>query len=341
MTLNTKQLATVRRFASANGWEWPVLAGLVDQESGGHFYWDVHGEKVLALNIEGHYFYRHLSKLAPDKLKEAVASGLAAKKRGVIKVPNSYAARYAMFLRMTALHREAAFRSISSGVGQIMGENYAAMGFPSAESLYDFGLASEANQIDLMVRFIHTKPALVKAVHEDDVTGIAYYYNGPAYKVNHYDTELDRLILKYNHHDTEVVVPDYKQDAKTILDLGYDSVAAFQTEHGLKADGKIGKLTHKAVLAAQKERKKQTVHKPATNAAVVTGTIAAGAGTVTVVADGANNVGDVLGKVEPVLSAVQQVGAYGPKIVLVLIAVLIVGGISYAVVRALKSRATA
>lgn len=129
MSLNKQQQGWARSVAAEAGYDYAVIAALIDKESDGKFYWNVGGKNLPALNIEGHYFYKYLTLYAPEKLKQAVADGLAAKKARGIKVPSSYAGRYEFFERMKAVHREAAYMSVSAGVGQIMGDNYKNMCF--------------------------------------------------------------------------------------------------------------------------------------------------------------------------------------------------------------------
>jgi hypothetical protein len=329
MSLTLGQQQHIRLVASNEGYAYPVLAAIIDKESNGRFYWKVNGRDELALNIEGHYFYRNLAKLAPEKLKETVAAGLAAKKARVVEVPNSYAGRYAMFGRMKAIHREAAYRSVSSGVGQIMGEGAGAMGFKSAEALFEYGKASWQNQIDLIVRFIKTKPKLVAGVLEEDCDQIGYYYNGPAYKTNNYANDLRDLIDKYDTDGVVYVEPvaASARDVARIKALGWHSVEAFQSARGLNADGVIGNLTRDELAKAEAERKPKvpTVAKVAGGAAV---TVAGGA---VVAAEDPTAAGDLLTAAEPVIGIVQNFAQYGWKVAAAVAVVVIIGGIAYAI----------
>lgn len=333
MSLNRTQVQWVKAAASASGYSYAVLAALVDKESDGKFGWDVNGKKLPALNIEGHRFYKYLALLAPGKLKQAVAEGLAAKKRGVVKVPGSYAGRYAMLDRMVAIHKDAAYKSCSYGVGQIMGENAEAMGFASAEHLYANACYSGENQIKQMILFIATKPALVTAMHAEDVKNIAYFYNGPAYKDNQYDIKLAALIEFYEKGEGYPAVP---LDGD-ILALGYESVEQFQRENGLKPDGIVGQITRDKVAEVQAERKKKQTKPAVVAATVAAGTVTVG-GTATVAVDGANSVSDVIEKVKPIVATAQQVAAISPKLVIVVVAALIVGVVAYVVIQKLRKR---
>jgi len=334
MSLNRTQRQWVKSAADASGYSFAVLAALVDKESDGKFGWDVNGKKLPALNIEGHRFYKYLALMAPDKLKLAVEQGLAAKKRGVVKVPGSYAGRYAMLDRMVAIHKEAAYMSCSYGVGQIMGENAQAMGFASAEHLYANACYSGENQIKQMILFIATKPALVTAMHAEDVTNIAYFYNGSAYKTNQYDTKLAALIDFYEGKSEEVPADNTATD---ILALGYESVKHFQREHGLNPDGIVGQITRDKVAEVKAARKKKQAKPAVTAATVAAGTVTVG-GTTAVAVDGATSVTDVIDKAKPVIETVQSVGAVSPKLVVVLVAALIVGVIAFVVIQKLRKR---
>jgi len=97
------------------------------------------------------------------------------------------------WIRLTGaakLNRDAAFKSASWGLGQIMGENYKAAGYTSAENMaVDFG-KSEVNQLKGMMKFIQSNPKMFAALKAKDWATFARLYNGPGYAVNKYDFKL-------------------------------------------------------------------------------------------------------------------------------------------------------
>ena len=52
------------------------------------------------------------------------------------------------------INDEAAFRSISVGLGQVLGENYKAAGCESARQMFEQAAVSEANQLRHVIGFI-------------------------------------------------------------------------------------------------------------------------------------------------------------------------------------------
>ncbi len=97
--------------------------------------------------------------------------------------------QYDRLLRAAALDRDAALRSASWGLGQIMGENFSVAGFASVEDMVAAMCQSEDQQLRAFV-------ACLKANHLDaplrdrDWSAFARRYNGPTFATNQYDTKL-------------------------------------------------------------------------------------------------------------------------------------------------------
>ncbi len=84
-----------------------------------------------------------------------------------------------------AIDREAAYRAISMGVGQVMGDNYAMIGFSSAEEMYNEMSAFYENQIEATICYIK-KLGLDQGTVKELIKG----YNGPA--------NVDEYLEKYD-----------------------------------------------------------------------------------------------------------------------------------------------
>jgi len=100
---------------------------------------------------------------------------------------------------------EAAMKATSIGNMQVMGFHYKSLGFKTVGEMWDFAKESEANQLELGLRFIKQYPKLYKAVLELDYYHIAYYYNGAGFmelakreRSVPYDK---RLEVAYNKYD--------------------------------------------------------------------------------------------------------------------------------------------
>ncbi len=147
---------------------------------------DEHRPKAL---FEPHIFHRNLQG---DKRDRAVASGLAYPRWGAKPYPHDSYGRIAAAM---AIDEEAALRSTSWGLPQILGENHAAAGYPSATAMVTaFVAGGEDEHLAAMAHFIVASPHMRAALVAKDWPSFARLYNGPATKG--YDT---RLAEAYAH----------------------------------------------------------------------------------------------------------------------------------------------
>jgi hypothetical protein len=248
----------IRDAAKRSGIEEAALLALIETESAGEVAWDVNGKKLPAIRFEGHYFY---ARLSGDKLKLAIAQGLAAKKAGTIANPRSYAARYALLEKARAIDSNAADESTSWGLGQVMGANWKDLGYNSVSELVKAAQTGEG-QVDMMVRFIKAND-LLGPLKARDWASVARTYNGPAYTKNKYDTKMAQAYARYSA-GAKVDLAPVKQmqamlnivgDYKLTLDgvLGDNTSVAlrdFQLKNGLVVDGKYGPITKETLEKA-------------------------------------------------------------------------------------------
>ncbi len=106
------------------------------------------------------------------------------------------AAEYARLERAVALDRRAALRSTSWGLGQVMGFNAVAAGYPDVDAMVAAMCASETNQLLAMAGEI-LGSRLDAALRARDWAKFAAGYNGPAYRDNAYDTRLAAAHAKF------------------------------------------------------------------------------------------------------------------------------------------------
>lgn len=86
---------------------------------------------------------------------------------------------------------ELRIRSMSIGLGQIMGFNHKQVGAPSARAM----LTSPADeQVLFVARFLAPKASIVAKENptEDDFRAVARFYNGPAYERHRYHEKLEK-----------------------------------------------------------------------------------------------------------------------------------------------------
>ena len=91
---------------------------------------------------------------------------------------NGQTGEYTVFEFAKTLNSTAAYKSISMGMGQIMGGNYATCGFSSPKAMYDKFASGETEQIKGMVNFIVNTSNLYTACKNLDWDNMARYYNG-------------------------------------------------------------------------------------------------------------------------------------------------------------------
>lgn len=165
------------------------LHAFMDVEtSGGGF--DPQGRpKIL---FEPHVFYRNLRGAKRD---EAVRAGLAYPKWGE-KPYGKQSEQYPKLERARAIDETAALRACSWGLGQILGENHAMVGYESPQAMVLAFMDDEENHLEAIVQF------LIKSGIDDDLrahnwTTVARVYNGPGYAKNAYHTRMEAAFKKW------------------------------------------------------------------------------------------------------------------------------------------------
>lgn len=181
--------------AAAEAYDVPVawVAALIDKESNGIVLNDVDGEKRPTVRFEGHYFD---ARLIGDARDTARAAGLAAPKAGKIKNPKSQADRWCKLIApAAAIDADAAYESVSWGVGQVMGAHWKKLGFASVGDLVKAAMSGLAGQVDLMMRYLKAFE-LLDELRRGDALGLARGYNGPA-NARAYAADLEKRAKTY------------------------------------------------------------------------------------------------------------------------------------------------
>jgi hypothetical protein len=80
-----------------------------------------------------------------------------------------------------AKNANAAMESTSIGLMQVMGFHYSLLGFKTVGAMWDFAKESEANQLELGLKFIKSNPKMYNGLKSNDFKTFAYYYNGSQY----------------------------------------------------------------------------------------------------------------------------------------------------------------
>lgn len=154
----------------------------------------------------------------------------------------SGAPQYDRLMRAIAFDRDAALRSASWGLGQVMGFNAQAAGFADAETMVVEMMESENAQLLAMAHFIKGNPKAVAALRNHDWAGFARIYNGPNFAINKYDVKLAAAFQGFQ--------------AGTFPDLNVRTAQAYLTYLGFApgaVDGLMGRLTRSALNEFQEQ----------------------------------------------------------------------------------------
>jgi len=151
-------------------------------------------EKNLLILFEGHIFWRELEEIALDPSSMVGGNEDIIYKRPDYKYYNR--PQYPRLEKAKAIDEEAALKSASYGMFQIMGFNHKAAGFEDVESMIATLGESEDAQLEAFLTFIKNTKGAYEALQAKDWSKFARIYNGSAYKKNQYDTKLEK---QYNH----------------------------------------------------------------------------------------------------------------------------------------------
>ncbi|MBO0749449.1 MAG: DUF3380 domain-containing protein [Porphyrobacter sp.] len=220
------------------GCEVAAVRAVIDVESGGGFLPDGR-PKIL---FERHYFSR-LTKGRFDASHPDISNGAW----GGYGAGGAH--QYDRLAEAIKCDRDAALRSASWGMFQIMGDNYRAAGFADVESYVKAMVSGEPAQLDAFVSFVK-KTGLDDELARRDWAGFARGYNGPAYRDNRYD---EKLAAAYTFHSRGAARTETPRPTLRIGDSG-QAVIDLQGFLGIKPDGDFGPKTKTAVVAFQKSK---------------------------------------------------------------------------------------
>ena len=142
--------------------------------------------------FEPHVLYRNLSG---EKRTRAVSLGIAY----ATWKPGAYPTdSYPRLAQALAIDEAAALKACSWGLGQVLGENFAAAGYASPQAMVlAFCAGGEAEQLAAMIRFI-TANRLDDELRRHDWAGFAKGYNGAGYARHGYHTKLAAAFAKWS-----------------------------------------------------------------------------------------------------------------------------------------------
>lgn len=145
---------------------------------------------------------------------------------------------------------DAALKSTSWGLFQIMGFNYELAGYDDVRGYVNAIAASEGAQLAAFVSFVQAQPAMVDHLREKRWADFARRYNGPGYQQNQYDIKLAAEFTRARHQMTEAEIGES-------LALERGDTAALQSAlnvavgANLVTDGWMGSRTRSALILFQ------------------------------------------------------------------------------------------
>lgn len=165
-----------------------ALKAVIDVEAAGNGF-DNQGRPTIL--FEPHVFWDQLGKIHYYTKRAELAKkhkGLLSQKwdKSLYRIGGSSHDK----LKVAAeLNWEAAHKSASWGLGQIMGFNAQKIGYATLKDFIDDMYESEAKQLKAMGMFLKAN-SLISKLQRHDWAGFARGYNGSAYAKNQYDVKL-------------------------------------------------------------------------------------------------------------------------------------------------------
>lgn len=141
--------------------------------------------------FEPHIFWKQLGPGA--RRDKAAAAGLAYPRWKPGAYPKD---SYPRLLKAMQIDEEAALRSASWGLGQIMGFNCKLAGYPTAKAMVAAFIDDEADHLAGMIRFIKAT-GLDDELRRHDWKGFARAYNGAGFAKNGYDRKLAAAFARW------------------------------------------------------------------------------------------------------------------------------------------------
>ncbi|SHL15160.1 Protein of unknown function [Chitinophaga jiangningensis] len=182
--------------AAALGCEVAVIKAVARVESAGAGF-DNNGK--LKILFEPHIFWQQLlaKNINPQRYATVYKDVLYPQYR---TDHGAYDVQWNKLNRARQIHEEAALKSASYGMFQIMGFNHAAAGYDTVADMVVSFNAGEQAQLEGFVRFICHQQLQV-ALQQKDFAAFAQKYNGAAYALNAYDKKMATYYLQFKHND--------------------------------------------------------------------------------------------------------------------------------------------
>jgi hypothetical protein len=192
----------IKELADKNGVELAAIKAVIQVETGGKAFIADGRPKIL---FEGHIFWNQLKLVNINPEQYAASHPDIIYTNWTKKYYLGGAAEYTRLDKAKLIHEEAALKSASWGLFQIMGFNYALAGFKDkgVKAFVDSQYEAEYHHLEAFFAFIKHKDkkntSILDFLQKKDWAGFAQRYNGPRYKENQYDTKLQAAYLRFSN----------------------------------------------------------------------------------------------------------------------------------------------
>lgn len=100
------------------------------------------------------------------------------------------------------INQEAALKSCSWGLFQIMGENFRQAGYKDVYEMVNAMISGAPAHLKAFINFVRNSESMRNALKNKEWDVFARYYNGPGYKENSYDIKLASAYKTYAKEST-------------------------------------------------------------------------------------------------------------------------------------------
>ena len=192
---NDKKLTEKNIMDAANeaGIEPATMMAVIKVESGGSGFLNDGRPKIL---FEGHKFYKHLKLAGEDVEKLAQEHPTIVYRKWTKAHYIGGAGEHDRLDKAVKIHPEAAQKSASWGLFQILGEHYETLKYGTVDKFVQAQYESETKHLEAFIRFITTFN-MIQALKDKDWRGFARRYNGPGYERNNYHVKLEMAYAKF------------------------------------------------------------------------------------------------------------------------------------------------
>jgi len=179
----------------------------------------------LKILFEGHIFWKELMNVDLNP-NDYVAGNEDIVFKSFTRRFYATSLQYGRLNKAKTINTEAALKSASYGMFQVMGFNYKTAGFDSVEALKKSLEVSEINQLEAFLNFVKNTNGCFEALQNKEWATFARIYNGSAYKTNKYDEKMEK---QYNNSVLTKGIGEPMNEEK------YTSIYALELEKAFSA----------------------------------------------------------------------------------------------------------